>query len=78
MADGEAEQTVIIHDLLDHLGITHPRQVKVAKMRLSLQLTFVEIAEVMSLSADTAESDWDFARAWLKREWGQEPLMLRE
>jgi DNA-directed RNA polymerase specialized sigma24 family protein len=57
----------------DHLGTTHPRQVKVAKMRLFLQLTFVEIAEVMSLSADTAESDWDFARDWLKREWGQTP-----
>ena len=71
VADGEAEQTVIIHDLLDHLGTTHPRQVEVAKMRLFLQLTFVEIAEVMSLSADTAESDWNFARAWLKREWGQ-------
>jgi RNA polymerase sigma factor (TIGR02999 family) len=69
--DGDAEQTIIIHDLLDHLGAKHPRQVKVAKMRLFLELTFVEIAEVMNLSADTAESDWSFARAWLKREWGK-------
>ena len=23
--------------------------------------------------ADTAESDWNFARAWLKREWGKTP-----
>jgi RNA polymerase sigma factor (TIGR02999 family) len=68
---GEAEQTVIIHDLLDHLGTTHPRQVEVAKMRLFLQLTFSEIAEVLGLSSDTTESDWNFARAWLKREWGQ-------
>ncbi len=73
VADGEAEQTIIIHDLLDHLGTKYPRQVKVAKMRLFLGLTFVEIAEVMNLSADTAESDWSFARAWLKREWGQTP-----
>lgn len=73
VADGEAEQTIIIHDLLDHLGTTYPRQVKVAKMRLFLQLTFAEIAEVMNLSADTAESDWNFARAWLKREWGKTP-----
>lgn len=72
VADGDAEQTVIIHDLLDHLATTHPRQVKVAKMRLFLQLTFVEIAEIMSLSADTPESDWDFARAWLKRAWRQD------
>ena len=71
VADGEAEQTVIIHDLLDHLGTTHPRQVEVAKMRMFLQLTFSEIAEVLGLSADTTESDWNFARAWLKREWVQ-------
>lgn len=69
VAEGDAEQTVIIHDLLDHLVTTHPRQVEVAKMRLFLQLTFAEIAEVMSLSEDTAESDWAFSRAWLKREW---------
>jgi RNA polymerase sigma factor (TIGR02999 family) len=69
VADGDPEQTLIIHDLLDHLGKTHPRQVEVAKMRLFLQLKFTEIAEVMNLSADTAESDWSFARAWLQREW---------
>ena len=71
VAYGEAEQTVIIHDLLAHLGTTHPRQVEVAIMRMFLQLTFSEIAEVLGLSADTTESDWNFARAWLKREWVQ-------
>ncbi len=74
VADGEAEQTVIIHDLLDHLGTTHPRQVEVAKMRMFLQLTFSEIAEVLGLSADTTESDWNFARAWLKREWDKNQI----
>lgn len=69
--EGDAEQTVIIHDLLDHLGKTHPRQMEVAKLRLFLQMSFSEIAEVMNLSVDTAESDWSFARASLKREWGQ-------
>ena len=67
----EPEQTVIVHELLDHLAKTHARQAEVAKMRLFLQFTFVAIAEATGLSADTAESDWAFARAWLKREWGQ-------
>ncbi|HUQ70911.1 MAG TPA: ECF-type sigma factor [Planctomycetaceae bacterium] len=71
VASGDAEQTVIIHDLLDHLGTNHPRQVEVAKMRLFLQMTLAEISEVLSISPDTAESDWAFARAWLKRAWGQ-------
>ena len=69
--DGDAEQMVMIHDLLDYLGTSHPRQAEVAKMRLFLQMTFAEIGDVMSLSADTAESDWAYARAWLKREWAQ-------
>jgi DNA-directed RNA polymerase specialized sigma24 family protein len=69
-ADGNAEQTVMIHDLLDQFGTNHPRQAEVAKMRLFLRMTLVEIAQVINLSADTAESDWAFARAWLKRECG--------
>jgi RNA polymerase sigma factor (TIGR02999 family) len=72
VADNDPQQTLIIHDLLDHLGRTHPRQFEVAKMRLFLQLKFAEIAEVMNVSADTAESDWSFARAWLQREWMRE------
>jgi len=67
----EPDQTVIIHELLDQLAKAHGRPAEVAKMRLFLQFTFVEIAEVTGLSADTAESDWAFARAWLKRAWGQ-------
>ncbi len=69
VAHEDPQQTLIVHDLLDHLGRTHPRQVEVAKMRLFLQLKFTEIAEIMNVSADTAESDWSFVRAWLQREW---------
>lgn len=65
------EQAVIIHELPDHLAEAHARQAKVAKMRLFLQFNFVEITEVTGLSADSSESDWAFARAWLKREWEQ-------
>ena len=66
VADGDAEQTVIIHDLLDHLGKTHPRQVEVAKMRLFLQLKFTEIggegfAGVRRGIRDSGTSDF---RSW--------------
>ena len=68
-APGETpEQTVAINELLEKLAVKHPRQADVAKMRLFLQMTFREISEVMGFSADTAESDWAYARAWLKRE----------
>ena len=62
------EEMIAIDELLEKLAVEHPRQVKVAKMRLFLQMTFAEISEVFGFSADTAESDWAYARAWLKRE----------
>ncbi len=69
--DQEVEQTMAVHELLDLLADRYARQAEVAKLRLYLQFTFVEIGNLLGLSADTAESDWIFARAWLRREWGQ-------
>jgi DNA-directed RNA polymerase specialized sigma24 family protein len=38
-------------------------------MRLFLQMTLKEISEVLAVSADKAEADWAYARAWMQREW---------
>lgn len=65
----EIDQTIAVHELLDLLAAKHPRQAEVAKLRLFLQLTFVEMGELLGVSADSAENDWKFARAWLRREW---------
>lgn len=74
MADAEStpEQTILIHDLLERLTAIQPRSAQVAKMRLFLQMNFVETAEVLGLSADTVETDWAYARAWLRRAWQPE------
>ena len=63
------EQTVLIHELLDQLAAQNHRPAEVAKLRLFLQMSFKEIAEVLGLSADTAESDWAYARAWMQRKY---------
>ncbi len=65
----KVEQTLAVHELLDKLAANHPRQAEVAKMRLFLEFTFSETALVLGNSVDSAENDWKFARAWLKREW---------
>jgi RNA polymerase sigma factor (TIGR02999 family) len=62
-------ETVAIGEFMMRLGEKHPRPAQFAKMRLFLQMTFAEIAEVLGVSADTAEADWAYARAWLKRQW---------
>ena len=67
--DQDRAETIAIDELLDHLARDHARPAQVAKMRLYLEMTFCEIAEVLDVSADTAESDWAYARAWIKRVW---------
>ena len=62
------EETIAIGELLDRMASDNPRQAEVAKMRLFLDMSLVEISQVMGYSADTAESDWAYARAWLQRE----------
>lgn len=65
----KVDQTLAVDELIDKLAAQHPRQAEVAKTRLFLELGFAEIAEVLGVSADTAENDWKFARAWLRRAW---------
>ncbi len=61
--------SLAIHELLEQLTLKSARAAAVAKMRLFLQMTLKEISEVLAVSADTAEADWAYARAWMQREW---------
>jgi len=72
VGEQDAAETLAVHEHLDRLAEQSPRAVDVAKMRVFLNMTFVEIGEVLQISADTARSDWAYARAWLKRAWRQE------
>ena len=61
--DTTPEQTVAIDELLDRFADEHARQAEVAKMRLFLDMTLVEISQVMGYSADTAEADWAYGQS---------------
>ena len=72
------EETVAINELVERIWPwRHPRQAQVAKMRLFLEMTLVEISQVMGYSADTAEADWAYGRAWLKRELAEGDEIVR-
>jgi RNA polymerase sigma factor (TIGR02999 family) len=58
-----------LHELLDQLAAKHPRQAETVKLRYFLGCTFVEIGEILGHSADTAQDDWTFARAWFRQRW---------
>jgi RNA polymerase sigma factor (TIGR02999 family) len=56
---------VALHDALDQLARSNPRQAQVVTLRFFGGLSVPEVAEVLEVSATTVEGDWRFARAWL-------------
>ncbi len=61
---------VRLEDSLDQFAKEFPRQAKVVELKFFGGLTTEEIAEVMGgeLTTRTIERDWQFARAWLRRD----------
>lgn len=62
-------EALALDEVLGRLKERYPRKAEVVHLRYFLGCTFREIADILHCSADTAEEDWTFARAWLHREW---------
>jgi RNA polymerase sigma factor (TIGR02999 family) len=71
---GDPLEVLAIHDALDRLAAESPRKAQVVKLRYFLGCTMSETAEALGIALKTAEEDWTYARAWLRRAWlrGQE------
>jgi RNA polymerase sigma factor (TIGR02999 family) len=57
---------VALHEALDGLAKEHPRPAQVVDLRFFGGWAIPEVAEVLGVSDTTVESDWRFARAWLR------------
>jgi RNA polymerase sigma-70 factor (ECF subfamily) len=55
-----------LHNALERLAESHPRQAQVVTLRFFGGLSVPEVVETLGVSDTTAESDWRFARAWLR------------
>ena len=55
-----------LDEALQQLEQDHPRRATVVKLRYFAGLTIPEIAQLLELSTTTIDSDWAYARAWLK------------
>ena len=64
----QVDQIVAIDLALDQLAKQNERQSKVFEMRFFGGLSVDETAEVLGVSPNTVIRDWDFARAWLRRQ----------
>jgi RNA polymerase sigma factor (TIGR02999 family) len=62
-----------LHEALDRLAREHVRPAQVVDLRFFGGLTVPEVAALLAVSDTTVESDWRFARAWLKGQLGGAP-----
>ncbi len=70
-SQADPAETLAVHELLDQLAARHPRKAEVVKLRYFVGCSQEEAASILGITADVAQADWVFARAWLKREWGR-------
>lgn len=57
---------LVFDDALGILAELNPRQAEIAQLRILGGLTLPEVSAELDLSERTVQSDWVFARAWLR------------
>jgi RNA polymerase sigma factor (TIGR02999 family) len=64
----DAADVLAVDEALARLEAASPRRAELVKLRYFVGLTLPEAADVLGVSRSTAEADWTYAKAWLKRE----------
>jgi RNA polymerase sigma factor (TIGR02999 family) len=62
-------EVLAVHEALDRLSQKAPRKAELVKLRFFLGCTMAEAAQILGIAPATAEDDWTYARAWLRRQW---------
>jgi RNA polymerase sigma factor (TIGR02999 family) len=69
VAAGQLNVDVLaLDEALTRLTAVQPRQSQVVELRFFSGLSIEETASVLGVSAATVKSDWNIAKAWLRRE----------
>ncbi|HZU34346.1 MAG TPA: ECF-type sigma factor [Gemmataceae bacterium] len=61
-------EILAVHEALDQLAQKSPRKAQLVKLRYFLGCTMAEAAQILGIAPATAEEDWTYARAWLRRQ----------
>jgi RNA polymerase sigma factor (TIGR02999 family) len=64
----DAIDLLALHEALERLEATSPRRARLVKLRYFAGFTLPEVAQMLGIAQSTAEADWTYAKAWLKRE----------
>jgi RNA polymerase sigma factor (TIGR02999 family) len=62
-------EVLAVHEALDRLAEKSPRKAELVKLRYFLGCTIAEAAGILGIAPATAEEDWTYAKAWLRRQW---------
>lgn len=68
--DGEVLDVLVFDEALHRLASLDERKARVVELRYFSGLPMDEVAAALGISKRTAEADWTFSRAWLRREMG--------
>src|SRR4051812_18487435 len=66
----DAIDLLALSEALDRLDAASPRRAQLVKLRYFGGLTMPDAAAALGVALSTAEADWTYAKAWLKREMG--------
>jgi RNA polymerase sigma factor (TIGR02999 family) len=66
--EGRSIDFLALDEALNHLAKQRPRHAEVVLYRFFLGLTVEETAELVGVSPRTVDTDWRFAKTWLRRE----------
>jgi RNA polymerase sigma factor (TIGR02999 family) len=73
VAAAESDVDVVaLDDALTRLAVLDPQQARVVELRYFTGLGIEETAEALGISPATVKREWAMARAWLKRELGEQ------
>ncbi|MBI3862447.1 MAG: sigma-70 family RNA polymerase sigma factor [Planctomycetia bacterium] len=60
------DELLAVHEALDRLAEKEPLKAKLVELRYFAGLTGEQAAEILGISATTADRHWAYARAWLQ------------
>lgn len=70
-------ELLAIHELLDQLARKSPRKAELVKLRYFLGCTLAEAADILHIAPATAEEDWTYAKAWLRRQFQRDDEKIK-
>lgn len=68
----DVAEILAVHEALAQLAAHAPRRAELVKLRFFLGCTMAEAAQVLGIALPTAEDDWAYAKAWLRRFWSRQ------